>query len=130
MVVCFRRLNKVAQEGPQHQFQSMRMTPILAIAAGFLLMAGDLAAQPGGNPGTPIGAGESCPPGMTEFRPRRCMAPTTSPPSILDYRPVSTLVVPPHVVPRAKYPAIDFHGHPQGSLASVDALARLGASLD
>ena len=106
------------------------MNRLFAVAAGLLLMAGELAAQPGGNPGTPIAEGQSCPPGMTEIRPRRCMAPTTTPPSILDYRPISTLVVPAHPVPRAKYPAIDFHGHPQGSLASVESLMRLGASLD
>jgi len=101
-----------------------------SVVVGLLLSAGNLAAQAGGNAGTPIGAGESCPAGMTEIRPRRCMAPTTSPPSILDYRPRSTLIVPAHPVPRAKFPAIDFHGHPQGGLASVDALERMGASLD
>ena len=38
--------------------------------------------------------------------------PTLPPPSITEYRPRSTLVVPQHPVPRAKYPAVDFHGHP------------------
>src|SRR5262249_48922044 len=70
----------------------------------------------GGGRGTPIAAGESCPPGTTEIRPRSCMAPELAPPSILDYRPHSTLVVPVHMVKTAKYPAIDFHGHPQGLL--------------
>ena len=51
-------------------------------------------------------------------------------PSILDYRPRSTLVAPAHLVKRARYPAIDFHGHPQGMLGSVESLARLGADLD
>jgi predicted TIM-barrel fold metal-dependent hydrolase len=51
-------------------------------------------------------------------------------PSILDYRPRSTLVVPGHPVPRAKYPVIDFHGHPRGLLGSAESLARLGAELD
>jgi len=58
------------------------------------------------------------------------MAPQETPPSILDYRPRSTLVVPEHVVKKARYPAIDFHGHPQAMLGSADSLARLGASLD
>jgi predicted TIM-barrel fold metal-dependent hydrolase len=58
------------------------------------------------------------------------MAPETPAPSILDYRPRSTLVVPAHPVPRAKYPAIDFHGHPQALLGSADGLTRLGAALD
>ena len=87
-------------------------------------------AQRGGGRGTAIQAGESCPPGMTEIRPQRCMAPEFSPPSILDYRPRSTLVTATHFVPRAKYPAIDFHGHPQGLLTSAEGLARLGAAMD
>ena len=80
--------------------------------------------------GTPIQAGEACPPGTTEVRPRSCMAPDAPAPSILDYRPKSTLVAPVHMVRSAKYPAIDFHGHPQGLLSSADGLASLGAALD
>ena len=88
-------------------------------------------AQRGGGRGTPIAAGESCPPGMTEIRPRSCMAPEFPAPSILDYRPHSTLVTATHLVPRAKYPAIDFHGHPPRDLVgSAEGLARLGASMD
>ncbi len=34
------------------------------------------------------------------------------------------------MVPTAKYPAIDFHGHPGNLIASADGLASLGASLD
>ena len=78
-----------------------------------------------------IEPGEDCPPGTTEVRPRLCQAPELPPPSILDYRPRSTLVTDAHAVPRAKYPAIDFHGHPRGAwLESRDSLARLGAALD
>jgi len=58
------------------------------------------------------------------------MAPENPPPSILDYRPRSTLVTPAHLVKTAKYPAIDFHGHPQGLLSSAEGLATLGAALD
>jgi predicted TIM-barrel fold metal-dependent hydrolase len=89
--------------------------------------------QPGGrqdNERLTIQPGESCPPGTTEVRPRTCQAPELPPPSILDYRPRSTLVVPAHPVPRAKYPAIDFHGHPFGLLESTEGLERLGAALD
>lgn len=85
---------------------------------------------PGGARGATIAPGESCPPGTTEIRPRRCMAPDAPAPSILDYRPRSTLVTPVHRVPRAKYPAIDFHGHPQGLLGTAEGLAALGAALD
>jgi predicted TIM-barrel fold metal-dependent hydrolase len=52
-------------------------------------------------------------------------------PSIVDYRPRSTLVVPAHPVPKAKFPAIDYHGHPGGTLVGTpEGLERLGASLD
>jgi predicted TIM-barrel fold metal-dependent hydrolase len=89
-----------------------------------------LSAQPGAGRATTIKPGEQCPPGMTEVRPRSCMPPQDPAPSILDYRPRSTLVTPEHLVKKARYPAIDFHGHPQGMLGSVESLARLGADLD
>ena len=98
--------------------------------SGAALIATPLAAQPGGNRATSIKPGESCPPGTTEIRPRSCLGPQDSAPSILDYRPRSTLVAPAHLVKKARYPAIDFHGHPQGMLGSVESLARLGADLD
>ena len=79
---------------------------------------------------SPVRAGEPCPPGTTEVRPRLCQAPELPAPSILDYRPRSTLVVPAHPVPRAKYPAIDFHGHPRDRLDSGAVLERLGVALD
>ena len=94
------------------------------------LLASQTAGGSRGPRGTPIQAGESCPAGTTEVRPRLCQAPEMPAPSILDYRPRSTLVAPAHPVPRAKYPAIDFHGHPQGLLGSNDGLERLGAALD
>jgi hypothetical protein len=86
--------------------------------------------QRGGRPVTTIQQGEACPAGTTEVRPRSCMAPDLPAPSILDYRPRSTLVTPEHLVRRAKYPAIDFHGHPERLLDSQEGLARLGAALD
>ncbi|HEY4954550.1 MAG TPA: amidohydrolase family protein, partial [Gemmatimonadaceae bacterium] len=89
-----------------------------------------LSAQPGADRAMSIQPGESCPPGMTEIRPRSCMGLEEAAPSILDYRPRSTLVAPMHLVKKARYPAIDFHGHPQGMLGSVESLARLGADLD
>ncbi|MCC6244180.1 MAG: amidohydrolase family protein [Gemmatimonadaceae bacterium] len=53
-----------------------------------------------------------------------------APPSILDYRPKSTLVAPATMVRKAKFPVIDFHGHPAGLLATTESLEKLGASLD
>ena len=70
------------------------------------------------------------PAGQTEIRPQRCMAPEFAPPSILDYRPRSTLVAASHMVRTAKYPAIDFHGHPNELIFSAGGLASLGAALD
>ena len=102
-----------------------------ALLALSLLAAGSVAAaQPGGARGTPIKDGEECPAGMTEIRPRNCLAPSLPTPSILDYRPRSTLVAPSHPVPRAKYAAIDFHGHPAGQTSSAESIAKFGATLD
>jgi hypothetical protein len=79
--------------------------------------------------GTRIGPGQPCPPGTTEVRPGSCQTPEVSPPSIVDYRPKSTLVTPQHPVPRAKFPAIDVHGHP-GNLTTADAIQRVVAEMD
>lgn len=90
-------------------------------------------AQPPGSQNTRetrIQAGESCPSGATEIRPNICRSPELPAPSILDYRPLSTLAISAHLVPAAKYPAIDFHGHPGDLISSAEGLARLGASLD
>jgi uncharacterized protein len=103
---------------------------LLVTAIGALFTASTVSAQPGSSRATQIQPGQSCPPGMTEVRPRSCMPPEDPAPSILDYRPRSTLVAPTHMVKKAKYPAIDFHGHPQGMLGSVESLARLGSDLD
>jgi predicted TIM-barrel fold metal-dependent hydrolase len=58
-----------------------------------------------------IKPGEDCPPGMTEFRAGRCGKPASPPPSIVDYRPKSTVVADEHLVPRAKFPVVDIHSH-------------------
>jgi len=112
-----------------------RVFVLAALTVGLYLGNAAQAQQPtgrgrGGGRGTPIQAGEACPPGTTEIRPRSCMAPELPAPSIVDYRPHSTLVTPVHMVKTAKYPAIDFHGHPQGLLGSAEGLATMGAALD
>ncbi len=103
----------------------------LALAA-VVFAAGTVSAQGGrgGAATTQIPPGAACPAGMTEIRPRTCQAPTMPPPSIVDYRPRSTLVVPEHPVPRAKFPAIDYHGHPTGQLGSAEGLDQLRDALD
>ena len=100
------------------------------IALSSALLGSLASAQGRGGRGTPIKPGESCPAGMTEIRPRSCMAPGFPAPSILDYRPHSTLVVPAHMVKTAKFPAIDFHGHPQGLLGNPQGLDSLRKALD
>lgn len=81
--------------------------------------------------GTQIRPGESCPPGTTEIRPRTCLAPEGQVPSIVDYRPKSTLKVPATMRMKAKFPVVDFHGHPGGQqIGSVEALERFGVQLD
>src|SRR5438093_3037298 len=92
-----------------------------AFFVGFALIAVagfGVRAQGPASRGTVIDSGTACPPGTTEIRPRRCQAPEFPAPSILDYRPRSTLVVPSHPVPKAKFPAIDFHGHLYGLMST------------
>ena len=72
----------------------------------------------------------ACPAGKTEVRPGTCTAPTEPPPSIVDYRPKSTLVTGAHLIKAAKYPAIDFHGHPQDLILSAQGLETLRTALD
>jgi predicted TIM-barrel fold metal-dependent hydrolase len=49
--------------------------------------------------------------GQIRPRPAEGRQPEFPPPSIRDYKPKSTLVVPQHPVPRAKFPVIDIHSH-------------------
>jgi hypothetical protein len=67
---------------------------------------------------------------MIEVRPNNCGRPEFPVPSIVDYRPVSTLVTAEHKVPRAKFPVVDYHGHPQQLLNTPEGLTSLINSLD
>jgi predicted TIM-barrel fold metal-dependent hydrolase len=102
----------------------------IAVLASLTLVHSAHAQAGRGGRGTPIKAGESCPPGTTEIRPRSCMAPEFPAPSILDYRPKSTLVVPAHTVPKAKYPAVDFHGHVASLLGTQQGMDSIAAAMD
>jgi predicted TIM-barrel fold metal-dependent hydrolase len=51
-------------------------------------------------------------PGQLRPRPGTGREPEFPAPKITDYKPKSTLVVPEHPVPRAKFPVVDIHGHP------------------
>jgi predicted TIM-barrel fold metal-dependent hydrolase len=70
--------------------------------------------------GVQIQSGEECPAGMTEVRRGRCQAPELPAPSIVDYRPKSTVVAPEHPVPRAKFPVVDIHSHLGISTGNID----------
>ena len=55
--------------------------------------------------------------------------PTIPPPTIVEYQPASTLVVPEHEVPRARFPAVDLHGHPP-TLDSPEAINSVVEAMD
>jgi uncharacterized protein len=74
----------------------------------FLLAALLAAAVTAGTAQAPQGAQSQ---GAIINRPGANRQPTIPPPSIIDYKPKSTLVVAEHPVPRAKYPVIDIHSH-------------------
>ncbi len=103
---------------------TIAVVTLLGVAVG----CGDASAQRFSD-AVRIEAGESCPPGMTEIRPQLCMAPELEPPSILDYRPGSTLVVDETPLRRARFPVVDVHGHARG-LASPGTLDEMVAALD
>ena len=70
-------------------------------------------------------ATQQLPPGQLRPRPGEGRDPEFPAPKITDYKPRSTLVVPEHKVPRAKFPVIDIHFHPPGSLTTPDGLNRV-----
>ena len=59
-------------------------------------------------------------------RPGEGRTPEFPPPTILEYHPRSTLKVAEHAVPRAKFPVVDFHGHPPALVdnASIDGIGK------
>lgn len=106
----------------------MSKSRVLVAVLSFVVLTAALAAQ-GMRGGTRIAPGQECPPGTTEVRPGSCQAPSEPPPTILDYRPRSTLVTAEHQVPKAKFPAVDVHGHP-GNLTTPDAINRVVGIMD
>ena len=63
--------------------------------------------------GLVAGAGQETPqqPGQVSVRPGQTRRPDFPPPTIVDYKPKSTLVTTEHLRPRAKFPVIDIHSH-------------------
>ena len=78
---------------------------------------------------TSTAAAQQAGPGQLRPRPGTGRDPEFPAPTILEYQPRSTLVVPVHMVPRAKFPVVDIHGHPP-ALLSEDAINRVGAAMD
>jgi predicted TIM-barrel fold metal-dependent hydrolase len=68
-------------------------------------------------------------PGVQWGRPGEGRAPEFPPPSILDYKPRSTLKVAAHPVPRAKFSVIDIHSHQPTPISSAQ-LQRVAAGMD
>lgn len=113
--------------------RNVRTAAVVALLLGPLAglpISTNLQAQGRGGSATTIQPGQACPAGTTETRPQTCTAPQAEAPSILDYRPRSTLVAPEHLVPAAKYPVVDFHGHPRGNLGSVADIEKMGREMD
>ena len=51
-------------------------------------------------------------------------APEKPPPSIVDYRPRSTVVAPEHLVPKAKFPVVDIHNHIDITAGNIEQMVR------
>jgi predicted TIM-barrel fold metal-dependent hydrolase len=107
------------------QRQPVFLSVLAAAVVGAVAIGGQ-----GRGGGTPPGPNGECPAGMTLVRPGNCQAPSVPAPSIVDYRPKSTLVVPQNMRPKAKFPAIDFHGHPGGRITSAAGLKAMFEELD
>ena len=97
--------------------RGLKMVSIVGLAA---LLAGVVAVAErtpqgrqgrGGQTGAQVAPDQECPPGTTLVRVGRCQAPDKPAPSILDYRPRSTVVAEEHLVPKAKFPVVDVHTH-------------------
>ena len=77
--------------------------------------------------GVPVQSDGECPPGTTLVRVGTCQAPEFPPPSIVDYRPKTSLVAPEHPVPRARFPVIDIHSH---TGPTAETIGRLISEMD
>ena len=106
----------------------MRWLTVLLVTLTALTSAGGLAQRGGrSDRGQRVQPGQPCPPGMTEVRSGDCQPPELPPPSIVDYRPKSTVVADAHPVPRAKFPVVDLHNH---QTMNADTIERRVKELD
>ena len=103
----------------------MRWLTVLLVTLTALASAAGLAQRGGrSDRGQRVQPGQPCPAGMTEVRPGDCQPPELAPPSIVDYRPRSTVVADDHPVPRAKYPVVDIHSHQNINAETVERLLK------
>jgi uncharacterized protein len=100
---------------------------VVIIGVAALVAQGNAQGRGGRGQGVQIQPGEECPPGMTEVRAGRCQAPDKPPPSIVDYRPKSTVVAQEHLVPKAKFPVVDIHNH---TTITADNMATMIKDMD
>jgi predicted TIM-barrel fold metal-dependent hydrolase len=68
----------------------------------------------------PLVIAEPQTPGQIRPRPAQGREPEFPAPTIRDYKPKSTLVVPQHPVPRAKFPVVDIHSHQSTPIAAAE----------
>jgi len=93
----------------------MRRSVMMAAALAAVVVGGTPLAQQG--------------PGVQRGRPGAGRTPEFPPPSIIDYKPRSTLKVAEHPVPKAKFPVIDIHSH-QPTPISPEQFERVVAGMD
>lgn len=97
----------------------MRTRLVAAVLAVAFVAAGGHAQQPAGRQSE----------GALGNRPGATRGPEFPPPTITDYKPRTTLVVPQHPVPRAKFPVVDIHSH-QPAPISPDQFTTVVKSMD
>ena len=105
----------------------MRRLSSAAVVVVLTVASSVVVAQRGGrgsDRGQQVKPGEPCPPGMSEVRPGNCQPPELPPPSIVDYRPKSTVVAADHLVLKAKFPAVDIHSHQRVDADNIDRLVQ------
>ncbi|MGE0461234.1 MAG: amidohydrolase family protein [Vicinamibacterales bacterium] len=93
----------------------MRRAVMTVAALAAVVVGGTLLAQQG--------------PGVQRGRPGAGRTPEFPPPSIIDYKPRSTLKVAEHPVPKAKFPVIDIHSH-QPTPITAEQFDRVVAGMD
>jgi uncharacterized protein len=97
-----------------------RLVLLLAVCTiGVMVLTQATTGQQSSRPQGPRPEGDQSE-GALRNRPGANREPEFPPPTIREYKPRSTLVVPQHPTPRAKYPAIDIHSHQPAPISAAD----------